>query len=266
MTSPAAPVAHSINTDEHTVTLSVMGATGPRSRLIIDTSRDGVWVFTNRSSVTSADAAALGGELRVVAPEGTELLLWDVPSGSAFDRIARAGGWRLRTVKVFVERNLTTLGSSTDPVTARWALTTLADVGLEEFAALLLRASEGDPFETSTAESATSDLQALIDGAGDAFDPTQWVIASDGNGVIGAVLPQRQADAPKTGTIFYMGVIPERRTQGHGARLHMLGLQRLRRLGVDKYVGSTDQQNTAMIQVFRQNGTQATRTQTYYTR
>ena len=27
-----------------------------------------------------------------------------------------------------------------------------------------------------------------------------------------------------------------------------------------------DQQNTAMIQVFRQNGTQATRTQTYYTR
>lgn len=265
MTSPETPVVLSSDDDKSTMTLTVDGANGPRSRLIVDVAQPDVWAFSNRSSVSPVDVAALAGALRERAPEGLQLRLWDVPAGSVFDRIARAGGWRLRGVKVFVERNLTTLGDSPDPVTARWSLASLADVGIPAFAGALLVASQGDPFETSTADTAVADLQHLIDLAGDAFDPAQWVLASDNHGPIGAVLPQRHPDVPSQGTIYYLGVIPERRSQGHGARLHLLGLQRLRRLGVERYVGSTDQQNTVMLQVFRQNGTQASRTQTFYT-
>ena len=100
--------------------------------------------------------------------------------------------------------------------------------------------------------------------AGDAFDPARWLLVSDAAGPVGVVLPQPYPDEPGTGSLFYIGVMPDRRGAGHGARLHLLGLHELAARGCTRYVGSTDERNPAMVRIFERNGARATGTQSFY--
>ena len=137
---------------------------------------------------------------------------------------------------------------------ASWGRQSLADLGEEGFSDAMLRASVGDPFSESTPKTALADLRELIDAAGPAFDPHGWFVVGDVRGDIGVVLPHLFADRRTTGTLWYLGVLPERRGHGYGTQLHLLGLHRLRSLGALDYVGSTDTANEPMLRVFARNG------------
>lgn len=50
-----------------------------------------------------------------------------------------------------------------------------------------------------------------------------------------------------------MAVMPSRRGQGMGRRLHALGLAELARRGARKYIGSTGRKNAAMVAFSRAN-------------
>ncbi len=147
-----------------------------------------------------------------------------------------------------------------------WELRTLAELGEEIFAVLLVRAAEGDPFEETPPELALDDLHELIAGAGSAYDASGWYAVRDESGDLGVVLPQVYADRPSTGTLFYVGVDPDRRGRGLGKRLHRWGLAQLVARGATRYVGSTDLRNAPMLAVFTANGGRCTRTQAHYVR
>lgn len=162
---------------------------------------------------------------------------------------------------VFARRSLLDLD---DPPVApmEWSFRSLAAMGEEAFATALLRASEGDPFETSTPASALADLREMRAFAETAFDATTWVIVSDDEGEVGVLLPQPYPDEPDRGTLFYVGVFPERRGRGLGTMLHRHGLGLLRGRGVTRYLGSTDVDNAPMLAVFLRNGCTLDRSRT----
>ena len=152
---------------------------------------------------------------------------------------------------MYVARDLSNLGVVEFP---SWQTQTLALLGEDAFASTMLDASIGDPFETSTPESALADLRELEEEAGATFDPRQWLVVSDETGEIGVLLPQVFEDDPSSGTLSYLAVMPERRGQGFGRRLHQFGLQRLKDLGAVTYRGSTDAENAPMLAIFAANG------------
>lgn len=140
-----------------------------------------------------------------------------------------------------------------EPLPAGWRVTSLAEMGEEAFADLMLRASEGDPFDATTPETALEDLRELIDAAGDAFVAERRLAVSDDDGPLGVVLPQPFPKRPRVGTIFSIGVVPERRRAGVGRRLHRFGLVRPQALGGEQDAGSTDPANAAMCAVCAAN-------------
>lgn len=221
------------------------------------------WVLTLDAPVTPGDTARLGRMLGEAAPSGVNLMVWDETEDDPRAAIAQAGGWRRYASKAFVEGDLGRVPPVSIP--DGWRLETLADLREEEFSRRLLAASEGDPFSPSTAQTALADLRDLIAFAEGAFKPEEWFAVSDGEPV-GALLPQVYPDDPLEGTIFYIGVVPERRGQGFGSRLHQLGLAMLRERGAVRYVGSTDERNLSMLKVFEKAGVRAVRRQTFYHR
>lgn len=153
--------------------------------------------------------------------------------------------------KALVTRDLSTLLAQVHP---GWGEQSMAQLGERTFAQKLLMASTGDPFETSTPDSALSDLRDLRHRAGATFDAEQWLLLSDEHGEIGVVLPQVYERDRTSGTLFYIGIMPDRRGHGLGLKLHQFGLHRLRELGAMDYRGSTDATNTSMLAIFKANG------------
>ena len=153
--------------------------------------------------------------------------------------------------KIFARRGL--LDAPSCPPEG-WILTTLAERGERDFIRLMVLAGDGDPHHASTAETAQEDFRELVTGAGAAFDATAWFAVADRRGEIGVVLPQILPDDPTTGTLFYLAVVPGRRGQGLGRRLHRFGLGQLSLRRARRYVGSTDPANRPMIAIFRANG------------
>lgn len=159
-------------------------------------------------------------------------------------------GVTMRT-KVYVARQLIT--SPSEPI-PDWRTRSLAVIGEKGFAQVMLRASQGDPFETSTEASALEDFRDLVLSAGSAFDAERWMSVSDDRGDIGVVLPQLLPEDPSIGILAYLAVMPERRGSGLGGKLHRYGLMRLSDLGATEYRGSTDAGNAPMRSIFAANG------------
>lgn len=157
----------------------------------------------------------------------------------------------MERAKINAHRTLTDLPAWEFPA---WRTRSLAEVGAEEFAQAMVRAAVGDPFDTSTPQSALEDLRELQDAAGPEYMPEEWVLVEDDEGPIGVVLPQLFPDHPAAGTVFYVGVVPARRGQGWGRALHRYGLTRLAALGASEYHGSTDAENAPMRAIFATNG------------
>lgn len=198
----------------------------------------------------------------------TQLLIRDRLDDDVRGALAAAAGWQLHNEKHLVKADFGAMAASgaTVVVPDEWTLTSLAELGQEKFAQRIYQASIGDPFETTTAENALTELTELMTYAGEAFAPEQWFAVDDAAGPIGVVLPQLVHDSPGEGTLFYVGVAPERRRAGFGTRLHTLGLALLQDLGAQFYLGSTDTRNTGMRKIFTTNNCPVIGVQSFYRR
>ncbi len=217
------------------------------------------WTLSLSRDLSDEEIESAAGELARHAGTHVELLVWDEIDDDPLIRVATAAGWRRSARKAFVDLDLDDLAAPAVP--DGWRLETMAALGEEEFAARMVVASEGDPFSPSTPESAVADLRELVQYAGEEFDPEHWFAVSDGD-PLGVLLPQVYPDDPLEGTLFYLGVVPERRRQGLGSQLHRLGLEFLHERGAVRYVGSTDERNIAMLKVFAHAGARVLRRQT----
>ncbi|WP_164219501.1 GNAT family N-acetyltransferase [Virgibacillus sp. YIM 98842] len=74
--------------------------------------------------------------------------------------------------------------------------------------------------------------------------------------VIGLAIPHIEMGTEDEGRLFYFGVLPAFRGQGFGKMMHLKTLALLKGMKANYYVGSTDEANLAMIQIFKQNGCQ----------
>ena len=191
-----------------------------------------------------------------------DVMSWMREPWPVWIRALQKAGYQSGPSKVFVERELTReLPSIGCELTTR----TLAECGEAEFCSLMMAASTGDPFEERHGEA--RDVEAewadLVTYAGREFDPTHWYVVSDCDGDIGVLLPQ--AYDKKHGSIFYIGVLPERRRRGFGRALHALGLHTLAARNIPRYVGSTDVRNVGMRTIFESNGCAVKDHQRYFT-
>ncbi|CAM3849712.1 GNAT family N-acetyltransferase [Alkalicoccus chagannorensis] len=75
------------------------------------------------------------------------------------------------------------------------------------------------------------------------------------NTAIGLVLPHVEPDTDQEGRLFWMGLHPDFRSQGHGQALHYTGLYRLQEEArARSYYGITDHTNHAMQRIMKSNG------------
>ncbi|MHC5010960.1 MAG: GNAT family N-acetyltransferase [Planctomycetota bacterium] len=194
------------------------------------------------------------------AGEGGGVLVWDRPKDTTWREALEGVGFRVARRKAFVERDL---GTELPASPTGLLLRSLADVGESAFTARMFESSDGDPFEErkGTNRDLDAEWRELVDYAGKRFDPECWLLVDDEDGPVGVVLPQ--AITEDTGTLFYVGVVPERRSAGLGRALHALGLGLLARAGLKKYVGSTDLRNEGMRRIFEANGCRVTATQLF---
>jgi len=211
------------------------------------------------------DAAQVGAALarglaREVAAPGMRVLAEGNDTDAPLRAWLEAGGWTVATSKLVVDRRAP---FPDGPVPEGHALRSLAAMGEEEFAAAMDRAAEGDPFEHEGPRDALQELRDLARLAGDRFDPAAWFALVDGDGhVAGVVLPQTW-EGPG-GTLYYIAVTPEFRRRGLGRALHALGLRLLGERGAERYVGSTDTRNEAMVRIFERNGCTEIARQVFY--
>lgn len=152
--------------------------------------------------------------------------------------------------KIVVRQNLT----DSAPRPTGWLVTSLEDRGEEALSRLMVLASDGKPYDTSTDEAVLDDLHELVLAAGKLFNPQHWFAIADDLGDFGVVLPQVFPDEPTTGTLFYLAVVPDRRGEGLGGQIHRFGLSEPKKRGASRDVGSTATENLAMISIFRANG------------
>lgn len=197
--------------------------------------------------------------LPVAGPDGGEVLVVERPENDVWRAALEARGFAVVRRKAFVERSL--LGALPD-VPDGFTLRSLAEAGQAPFIARRQEASQGDPFEErrGRVRDLAGEWRELVAIPGDAFDPTRWFLVDDAQGPVGIVLPQANA---KTGTFYYVGVVPPRRGQGLGGAIHALGLRLLADAGLERYVGSTDVRNAAMLAVFARNGCPVDGTEVY---
>ena len=192
---------------------------------------------------------------------GTEVLAWDKRAARKVNAALESAGFVVGRKKVFVERDLSDYSS---PYEGALEYRSLAQLGEERFLEIMTEASTGDPFEDMSERDPRAEFRELKEYAGDKFQPTWWRVAFKGEHPVGVILPQEFADREGEGTLFYVGVVPDKRGHGYGKLLHATGLAFLAGNGVTHYVGSTDTRNAPMLRVFEANGCGITGTQLFY--
>jgi len=174
------------------------------------------------------------------------------------DRLFDAG-FEVERTKLFAERRLADFVASP----SRLAFRSLAEVGEDVFVPLLDAVAVGDPFEEGETKTTAERFAEEVQIAGEAFDPTWWLVAYLDGTPVGVTLPQRYFDVPNQGTQLYVGLLPEARGMGLGRELHAAGLAVLARHGVERYVGTTDVRNAPMARTFSANGCTVTKRQLF---
>ncbi|MEO0225542.1 MAG: GNAT family N-acetyltransferase, partial [candidate division WOR-3 bacterium] len=86
------------------------------------------------------------------------------------------------------------------------------------------------------------------------YRPEDWFIAYYKRRPIGFTLPQCHDRKNRSGSNFYVGVIPEMRNKGFGKALQYFAVQKLKERGIKTIVGSTVPANRPMKRIFKSLG------------
>ena len=190
--------------------------------------------------------------------ENIEILSNENPQSEPTNKFLETNGFSITRKKAFFQKDLRDyIFSYSD----KFAYRSLADVGLDFFLEVLDVVTINDDERTGSAKEF---LQELIDMAGESYNNQNWFIAFELDSPIGLLLPQAFDDDTYEGSIFYIGILPQYRNQGLGKILHAKGLSKLKLLGCNNYVGSTDVSNQSMLKVFDHNHCEQTSTQLFY--
>ena len=149
------------------------------------------------------------------------------------------------------------LASAREPAAERLTYRGLPDVGTDAFLTAIERVSTGTPDQlirqqrrTHGAASAARMMLDILQGM--EYDPAWWELAYGPDGMlVGLVMPTKSMT---TGTIGYVGVVPERRGHGYGHDLLARGTGTLRTAGVTGVRADADVGNEPMARAFRRAG------------
>ncbi|SES39627.1 GNAT family N-acetyltransferase [Psychrobacillus sp. OK032] len=75
-----------------------------------------------------------------------------------------------------------------------------------------------------------------------------------GRKLVGISIPHIEIGTKEEGRMFYFGVVPEMRGMGLGTEIHKITLAQMMNIKATYYVGSTDESNEHMMQIFKKNG------------
>jgi RimJ/RimL family protein N-acetyltransferase len=130
---------------------------------------------------------------------------------------------------------------------------TVAEIGEDKVCMMMLPFVDDKSNPDQQAE-ARIEWQGLVDS--DVCSPLlqSWLVAYQDDSPIGVVFPTRYEDVPDQGSLSTIGVFPQWQGKGYGKILHAKGLETLAKMGVTKYVGSTEVTNIPMIAVAVANG------------
>jgi GNAT superfamily N-acetyltransferase len=165
----------------------------------------------------------------------------------AVDRSLRARGYRLAYGLVIVERDLS--GYRCAPRDFR-GYRSYQEVWYRSFLAVFARALEGSGNRYVDRRDPARVFAAMVNEG----DPRWWLVAFEDAAPVGVVMPRPGVHGTKTGSMSFVGVVPEARGRGLGVGLHADGLALLARIGMNRYVDTTDVVNGAMLRVFAING------------
>lgn len=124
----------------------------------------------------------------------------------------------------------------------------------QEFSLLYEQCSRASA-NKNKAQSKDELLQSLKQELGENWRSNCYVFTHQQT-VIGLAIPHIEMGTNNEGRLFYFGVMPESRGKGLGKQMHRKSLALLKNLHASYYVGSTDESNLAMIEIFRKNGCQ----------
>jgi len=91
-----------------------------------------------------------------------------------------------------------------------------------------------------------------------------WTLYRLNGKYIGYALPALFRHNPEEGTVKFIGLLPEYTGKGYGWRIHLHALSLLAQMGAKTYIGSTETDNPAMIQVFKKNRCEVFATQYFF--
>jgi RimJ/RimL family protein N-acetyltransferase len=130
----------------------------------------------------------------------------------------------------------------------------VAELGRAAFLPWFGRALAGTANGWVDAGDPAATFDALVAKLGAAAATQAWGVAALDGRPVGVIMPQVVPYARALGGMAFLGVFPEARGAGIGARLHAAGLGALARAGVRRYIDRTDARNHAMLRIFARNG------------
>ncbi|MEI4771129.1 GNAT family N-acetyltransferase [Psychrobacillus sp. FJAT-51614] len=95
-------------------------------------------------------------------------------------------------------------------------------------------------------------MAALSQELGDNWRSHCYYFLKD-NELVGISIPYIEMGTTDEGRMFYFGIVPSMRGLGLGAEIHKITLYLLKKMNANTYVGSTDESNEHMINIFKKN-------------
>lgn len=211
--------------------------------LVADKSADGLEILAIHGAAAQ-EPRLLSSLARTLAAVDPRVVFLPAVDGPGPDTLRRAG-FTPDAPRVLLRRPLVAL-----PSAPQLRATPLASVGWTEAAALLGCALQDSADPTMSARSPLAWLSCWRRRQ-IRFSPS-WALLSDAAGPVGLCLPGLNPDG--SGSLWFIGVLPDRRRQGHGAGLHTWGLRALAHAGATTYRDCVAPDNGAMRAVLARNG------------
>lgn len=160
------------------------------------------------------------------------------------------GRYQLYVEKAYVRREL---GDWVSPYPDPLALVSLTDVGDAAMIQALGEAMAGSPARDLRTGDPAGEFHEMRALEGDTHDPAAWTLALLDGEVAGVILANR-FPVNDEGTFTFIGVTQRFRGRGLGRVLHARGLEVLQRMGLRRYLCSTDVRNTPMLRLYARHG------------
>lgn len=204
-----------------------------------------VLVLRARHDLPGAGQQVLAAQLETLEEVGRKTLILDSRLCSLDAEVFLRRGWSLESDSVLYTTDLKAQHHAPDPAVIERPVTDLLSPELRRLYVHLLQA---DP---TIGDTGTADPQAALGDAVNDGGQRLFVVPDGAGEVIAAATlglgPRGEA------SIHMVGVTPERRGQGLGARLHAHLLHEAASVS-STHMGGTDAANTAMIRIFERNG------------